>query len=427
MILSFRRQVGVLLSGSIAAQTITFLSIPIVTRLYSPDEMGGFAIVLSFLGVAALVACMRYEQAIFIARTKRQIFHLMLLCVLLSMLSCALSYLVLTGLIFYGILGFSSLSDHAMVWIIIALYAMGVYLPFRAYALREGVLGTINLSVLVKATVQFMSRIIFALSGLGMIGLILAETLASICASGMLLNGVRLTMSCAYSPARYFKRGLLLTTKRFIRFPKFEFPSVLIDQLAMHAPVPILAYMFGAEVAGIYAITRLAIWVPAGQLGRAVGDVMQHRMAELVRRKAFAELEHLFLALLRKLIMLGLMPMLGIMLLAPPYLGVLLGEEWTQAGAVAAVISPWLFTSFVVSSLSRVISVLQRQDLKLVYDIFTLGIVMMVWGVGHHWHMDMMTFIELLAMGNVVGYILYLFLQYKAVRESKVRAAECAV
>ena len=60
----FSRNVLTLVTGTTLAQAIPVLISPILTRLYSPEDFGVYAIYFSVLMITSVVATGKYEMAI---------------------------------------------------------------------------------------------------------------------------------------------------------------------------------------------------------------------------------------------------------------------------------------------------------------------------------------------------------------------------
>ncbi len=67
----FLRNIFTLLSGSTIAQIITFLAIPVLTRIYTPQDFGFFAIYFSLATIVSTISTGRYELAIMLPRHKK--------------------------------------------------------------------------------------------------------------------------------------------------------------------------------------------------------------------------------------------------------------------------------------------------------------------------------------------------------------------
>ena len=61
---AFARGVVTLASGTAAAQLLTVLALPLITRLYSPADYGTLAVYSSTITLLLVVASLRYEVAI---------------------------------------------------------------------------------------------------------------------------------------------------------------------------------------------------------------------------------------------------------------------------------------------------------------------------------------------------------------------------
>ena len=61
---NFARNVSVLVSGTTGAQILLILSVPFLTRLYTPEDFGILAVYASLLSFIVVIASLRYELAI---------------------------------------------------------------------------------------------------------------------------------------------------------------------------------------------------------------------------------------------------------------------------------------------------------------------------------------------------------------------------
>src|SRR3954464_573016 len=55
--------------GTAGAQALILLTAPLLTRLYSPAEMGRFGVLLAFVAFTSVVVNLRFDMAIVSART----------------------------------------------------------------------------------------------------------------------------------------------------------------------------------------------------------------------------------------------------------------------------------------------------------------------------------------------------------------------
>ena len=70
-------------TGSVVAQALGILLVPIITRLYSPGDYGVFQIFLSISGVLAVLSCLSYQLAIMLPEEDEDSANIVTLCFIL--------------------------------------------------------------------------------------------------------------------------------------------------------------------------------------------------------------------------------------------------------------------------------------------------------------------------------------------------------
>ena len=95
----FRRNVLTLLTGTTVAQLIPFLISPIITRLYSPEDLGRLALFVSIISILSIISTCKYDAAILLPKEESNAF--------------ALYYLsnILVGAFFIALLIFAVISN----------------------------------------------------------------------------------------------------------------------------------------------------------------------------------------------------------------------------------------------------------------------------------------------------------------------------
>jgi len=92
---NFNKNVLVLFTGTTLAQAIPIAVSPILTRLYTPEDFGGFAIFFSITNLLGVVATWRYELSIVLPSEEDEADLIEYLCFLIAFVF-ALMLFVLT-------------------------------------------------------------------------------------------------------------------------------------------------------------------------------------------------------------------------------------------------------------------------------------------------------------------------------------------
>ena len=65
----FFKAVSVLVGGTAFAQLIGFICLPILTRLYTPEDYSVLGVYVAIVSILSVVSCLRFEIAIPIAKS----------------------------------------------------------------------------------------------------------------------------------------------------------------------------------------------------------------------------------------------------------------------------------------------------------------------------------------------------------------------
>jgi O-antigen/teichoic acid export membrane protein len=138
-------------------------------------------------------------------------------------------------------------------------------------------------------------------------------------------------------------------------------------------------------------------------------------LAKAVRENAGPPARELFYTLFKKMSWIGLIPLVGIVVVSPSTFPFVFGQSWDQAGLIAASLTPWLYAAFVVSPLSRALSVLQAQEWKLMYDVTDLSLLVVTYFFAKKWGVSLIEFCLLLSLAKVLGYSVYAAVLFKLI------------
>src|SRR5262249_34293190 len=133
------------LSASTAVgQFLTVLLAPLLTRLYSPSDLGSLALFTSFLSVAAVGVTLKLELGIYSAKNDAEAARLtwasILVCIPVSILCGGIMY----GLLHFSYLGFGALPWYVVGLMVVTLVLTGTSISLRYWAIRQGHFGVIG-------------------------------------------------------------------------------------------------------------------------------------------------------------------------------------------------------------------------------------------------------------------------------------------
>lgn len=416
---SFGRMVGLLASGTALGQIISICAMPFITRIYRPEEMGIIVLFQAFFSYWSNTLSLRYENALLVAEDDTESHFIHRIAFILIFFMSIISAPLLWALQSTNTLQFGLLPTWAP-WIAVPIFfGYGLFFLSRSWALRAGLIKEITRATVIRSGVNSFSRIALGFFGCGVLGLFLTELFSAYSAMLKMASATN-KYFISKAPVHFTRDNLIRTARKYIKYPIIETPSTWVDTLAAALPVPMIASLYGAKAAGLYGLARMLVGIPNIQIGSAVADVFQISLAKAVATRDRDAAKRIFYQVLKKLAIFGLIPMLAIIVLAPWLMPLVFGHQWTEAGKAAAAIAPWLYAALIVSPLSRALSVLQKQEIKIIYDIGVLALLLMAFYLAKHLQSDFIGFLLYISIANIIGYVFYAIIIVKTIEKYSV-------
>lgn len=377
----FNRNIAKLSGGTVLRTLIVFGTMPVVTRLYTPQDFGDLQLLLSVMAAFAGVSTLKYELAIVLPREREQSQAVMVLCL------CAVGLLGLTlGLLTWQFAPwFLALFDATRLepWaglVVIGFLAMGI-LRTAQYAL----VASKEFGSLARNTVVQVGCSQGSYMGLGA----WHPTFLGLFASQMLGYAVAIVLALRRAPIRL--RGIRVATllelaRRYRKFPLVNAPGVFVNSVAFEMPVFLLARYFDAEVVGYYMLTERLLGQPTTLVGEAIGKVYLQSAAEARYRSAL-ELRGLFRSTAARLLAVSLPFALAVLVAAPWATELVLGDRYREVGVLMQILIFGSCMQFVASPLIVTFSVVNRQEigmsLMVLSSLVRLGAMLAFSGSAH--------------------------------------------
>jgi len=356
----FFRGVVAIAGGTAVAQAVGVLLSPIITRLYMPEAMGLWGLFVSFLGVAAVVATLRYEVAIVAASSEEDALALTRSSLVLGLVTGVLGAFVFELLRRGNLLGYGALPTWSSWLVFPALVALSWGMALRYYGVRQGAFGLVGRFTIMQGVARPLAQLLLAF--LGGAGLLLGEAL------GRFLGLTALLKILPKAAGPWFRPEVLA---RYRIYPAVQLPSGFLNKLALLAPVPVFTALYGPAVGGSLALAQRVVGLPVSLIGTAVADVFYGQAAELAREKPRA-LRGFMIATALRLFLVALPFGLALWLLAPRLSTWIFGSAWEEAGRMMAIMAPWMVAQLAVSPVSRAVFLSRWSWVKFAYDVFSL-------------------------------------------------------
>ena len=331
-----------LLTGGVLAHALPLLLGPALTRLYTPDDFGQYALIWAVATNLAVVACARYEFALPLEKSARGAALLMALCARLLLATTAASTLLALVLLFWR--------DMALAWLLPAgVLAIGATQWLTLWATRSQRFGLLSAARLVQQGGGAVLQVLLGLFTAGPVGLLAGPIVAGLGAAWLLAR------PAPQGGWRRLVRQPLTRLKamaaRHRDFPLYNTPHAFIGALQDTLTLLLIAAWAGDAAAGFWALALRYLKAPATLLGGALSQALY---PQLLQARSAAEARSLVRRTMLALALLAA-PLAAVLLLWGPDLFTwIFGAQWSGAGALARGLGLYIGLHFIASPLSVV-------------------------------------------------------------------------
>lgn len=358
-----------LVSGSVAAQILGILLVPIVTRIYSPDDMGVFQLFVAVSGILVIFSTFSYQFAIMLPKSEEDSANVFFLS---SILVTFISLLVAVAVII-----FPEDIEHIIEYI---FHTKGsskylIYLP--AIVFFNGLFFVQNywLSRKLRFGVVAGSRVLNALSTKVLqlvpfwtaspLGLIAGYTLGYGLADLAMLKGVREDLKIFRTVSVKKMKEVAIEYKNF---PLFSSWSTLSNTISPQVPTFLLAYFYSTSVVGYFSLANQVVNMPMGLIGTAIQQVFFQKISEVKNGNSSGDMKTIVSEVYKKLILIGIFPMILLLILGEEIFTFAFGKNWYIAGTYVKILVPFIFLVFLALPISTLYSVFEKQKVWFTYS-----------------------------------------------------------
>ncbi|QDH81246.1 lipopolysaccharide biosynthesis protein [Echinicola soli] len=354
----FVKNVVTLMTGTSIAQAIPIALSPVLTRIYSPDDFGLFALYSGIASILSVIATGRYELAIMLPEKEEDAAEIVKLS---SLISCLISLTVLLIILIWGmeisvLLGNTGISNWLYL-LPVSIFVAGLYQSLNYWFNRKKDFKRLAKNRVMQSSFTGLGQLPLGLLKVGGIGLLFGTLL------GQMVTLVSLAKKTVKEDSNYFHRlefnQLSKLASRYINFPKFDVPTTILNVGAVQAPNILFTTFFSASYAGFYYLTHKVLQAPVTLISTSVLDVFKEEASKAYRETGQAKL--IFIKTFKWLLSISIIPSIFLFLVIDDLFVWVFGKDWQIAGDYAKILLPALCLRFIANPLSFMIYVAEKQ------------------------------------------------------------------
>lgn len=394
------------MTGTTIAQAIPIFISPILTRIYSPQEFGIFAIYIAVCSILSVVATGRYEQVVMLPKKDEDAANVVILSIIVAAL---FSFFLLVLVSIFNVRISVLLGNPAIsVWLYLiplSVLTMGAYNALNYWLNRKKQFKTMSTNRIMQGSVTASGQLAFGYGGVSSVGLIGGFIIGWLTA---LLFAAR-SYNCKSFPMQL--SSVVSQAKLYRDYPRVSAPGALLDCASVQAPIFFLTRGYEAATVGFFSLAMRAISAPASIIGSSIGQVYFQKISVLVHTSS----EEVFPEVIKsakKLAILAVAVFLPFIFFGSEIFEFIFGEKWRVAGDYVKIISPALLVRFIVSPLSTIFLATGNVRLgtiwQLIYFISTIIVLISLQGK------NISTFLAGFVINEIIMYLIYFYFILRA-------------
>ena len=372
---SFVRATTVLVGGTAFAQTILVLALPLLTRLYTPDDFSALAVYISLLGIISTAACLRFDIAIPMPERDEDAANLLALALLFGVGTSATAGVLV---FFYheefaGFVGNLKIAPY--LWLVpLGVFFASSYSSLQFWAVRKKAFRSVAMTRMTQAVGGVGTQAALGWAGISPLGLLLGHLVSS--GAGIFGLARRMIKVDRAAITGINPQEMRRLFKKYDRYPRYSTFEALANTAGVQLPIILIAAAAIGPEAGFLMLAMRVMQAPMALVGTAVGQVYLSRAGDEHR---VGNLGGFTADILGGLVKTGVGPLLFCGIIAPQVFPLVFGEEWGRAGVLVSWMTPWFVVQFLASTVAMSLHVTNNQRSAMILQ--ALGFVFRVGGV----------------------------------------------
>jgi len=401
----FSRNVLTLMTGTTIAQSIPIAISPILTRIYTPEDFGVFALFVAITSIFGRIANGRYELAIMLPKKDEDAINIFALgFIIATMLSL---FLLLVVVLFQGNIVKLLNNDEIGIWLYfvpITVFFTGLFNILNYFNNRKKQYKDLANANVIKSIVLAITQLSIGFLKQGVSGLISGQIVSQFLANTKLLLNI---LKDKVLISKISKVKIIALAKRYKDFPKFSMLAIFSNTLSTHLINILISSFYSVATLGFYSLVQKLLGMPSALIGSSIGQVFFQQATK--EKQETGKAINSFNSTVKKLIMIGL-PSFGILFfIVEDLFAFVFGEEWRVAGMYAKIVIPLFFIRFISSTLSTILIVFEKQKNELLINIILLSTSTFLIFIIN----DFLSFLYIFSICMTLNYFIFLYYYYK--------------
>jgi len=373
---SLSKNILTLMSGTVLAQAIPIAISPILTRLYTPQDFGIFALYIAIVSFISIIVTARYELAIVLPKEDENAINILALSIVINFAIVIFLFLLIFFFKEFLLELLNARKIGNLVYLIpISILVAGLYQSFNYWSNRQAYFKNMASAQIAQSLTIGTTQPLFGYISIGS-GLILGNFIGRVVSFFILLK--EFTIKDKKHLNSINKNIMLQMLIKYKDFPLINSLHAFSDVVRSSGVIMLISSFFGTTTVGLYSLALRVLQVPVAIIGSALGQVLYQKFVNIYNSEE--DLYRYVKEIVVKLILVAMPIFITLYIFAPDLFAFVFGEEWRVAGEYSKILVPYLFMNFILSPISQLPIILHKQkEFFYINLIGNLGVPLIVY------------------------------------------------
>lgn len=276
----FVKNTLILVAGTIMAQAIPIIIMPVLTRIYTPENFGQYALFMSVVGILSVIATARYEVAIMLPRLIKDSLSVLYLSIGIAVLFTTILYIT----IFIAVSWLQDFLDFKLLMLVpIIVFLTALLQSLKMWLNRNKKYKRMAVSNIEQSLYTGIGQLVISsIKNLGS-GLIYGQAI------GQLTTTTSLLWYCKEDLLSFKanKKRTYILFKKYFYLIRFGVPALLTSRVAQESLVLLIATYMGSAVLGLVSIIQRVVGIPGSVIASNLGNVFYEKISKYKKEKSY--------------------------------------------------------------------------------------------------------------------------------------------
>lgn len=362
---NFIKNILTLVSGATIGYAINFITLPLISRVYTPGELGEYDLIISTAALVIDVFCLGMLTAIMLPKDEKTAISL---CKIIRISVIFLSSISLIAAILlsnqFQLFDISSNYYLALFGLYLYIIVYNIQNIYFSYVNRQKKYHVLFWNQIINSSINVLVSLVLGILGFGTIGYLFGAIIA------MSINTIYMHHYVRPFGGSTDIAGLKKVLYEYRTFPMIQMPANFLATVAKQMPIQFLGRIFGSANLGGYTMACKILNVPVSLIAAPVNRVYYRTATEKVNNNE--DIGDFIFTIIDTNIKIAIVPIMILMLWGENILPFFLGEEWRATGSYMPVLGIYYLVLFCTSCLSGSFVILNKKKMNMLFACLQL-------------------------------------------------------